>query len=192
MKIKTCTIQECEKRYYGRGMCSLHYRRWRKTAPPDTLRKPSVEDRFWSKVQKGKGCWEWKASRLVFGHGQFSVNGKSVPAHRVSYEFAHGPIPPGLVIDHICHNPPCVNPAHLRAVSQKQNIENQLGAHKGSTTGVRGVRRNPNGRYRASLKHHGVNIEVGIFDSLEAAEAAVIARRNELFTCNDVDRLATR
>jgi hypothetical protein len=38
--------------------------------------------------------------------------------------------------------------------------------------------------------HHGKDIHVGNFDSIEAAEAAVRARRRELFTHNDVDRVA--
>jgi hypothetical protein len=43
-------------------------------------------------------------------------------AHRVSYELHKGPIPEGLVIDHLCRVRHCVNPDHLRAVTHAVNI----------------------------------------------------------------------
>jgi HNH endonuclease len=44
------------------------------------------------------------------------------PAHAFSYEIAHGPVPPGLVLDHLCRHPACVNPDHLEPVTQRENI----------------------------------------------------------------------
>lgn len=47
-----------------------------------------------------------------------------VYVHRLSYEMHTGPIPDGLIIDHICRVPLCVNPAHLRAVTYRDNLMN--------------------------------------------------------------------
>lgn len=56
------------------------------------------------------------------GYGRQRRGGKLDGAHRFAYIDAHGPIPDGFVIDHLCGNPPCVNPEHLEAVTQRQNL----------------------------------------------------------------------
>ncbi len=82
-----------------------------------------VFHRFWSKVDKGDGCWEWKAARDGDGYGLFTFPWGIFFAHRVSYELATAePIPAGLVIDHLCRNKACVNPAHLELVTDRTNI----------------------------------------------------------------------
>lgn len=73
----------------------------------------SVEERFWSSVRKGSGCWSWTASRTRGGYGAFRENGRQVGAHRFSWKMANGPIPAGRWVLHKCDNPPCVNPEHL-------------------------------------------------------------------------------
>jgi len=82
-------------------------------------------DRFWSKVDVSAGtdgCWTWTGMSSE-GYGRFyAVSKKYVRAHRWSYEHLVGPIPPGLVLDHLCRNTFCVNPAHLEPVSQRENV----------------------------------------------------------------------
>lgn len=68
------------------------------------------------------GCWEWTLSLFSSGYPRVWSNGRSRRAHRVSYEQAIGPIPEGLVLDHLCRNIHCINPSHLEAVTNRENI----------------------------------------------------------------------
>lgn len=83
----------------------------------------TVSERFWSHISKGDGpdaCWLW-TSALTNGYGRISIEGRSVGAHRWSYEQLVGPIPDGLQLDHLCRVRNCVNPAHLEPVTGREN-----------------------------------------------------------------------
>jgi hypothetical protein len=57
------------------------------------------------------------------------------------------------------------------------------------SSGVRGVYwEEERNCWVARVGHHGVRLSAGRFATLADAEAAVIAKRNELFTHNDADR----
>lgn len=82
-------------------------------------------ERFMAKVDKQSGrdaCWLWTGGFFADGgYGQFRY-GKETRAHRVAYVIFVGPIPAGLVIDHLCGVKACVRPSHLEAVTQGENV----------------------------------------------------------------------
>lgn len=74
-------------------------------------------------IRRGTGCWEWQGARTNGGYGRLKYKNQAWMAHRFSYVLHKGPIPEGLVIMHKCDNPCCINPEHLMAGTQKQNME---------------------------------------------------------------------
>lgn len=84
----------------------------------------SLQDKFMTLVSVEQDCWRWMGSVRGGRYGQFyDPRAKKMQlAHRISFELFNGPPPPGLVIDHICRNKVCVNPKHLRAISNKENV----------------------------------------------------------------------
>lgn len=101
--------------------------------------------RFWSRVNKTETCWIWTgAATNKYGHSQVRFGGRNVYVHRLSYELLVGPIPAGLVIDHLCRNARCVNPAHLEPVTLGENT--RRAARPPSTHCKRGHLRSAPGR----------------------------------------------
>jgi hypothetical protein len=92
----------------------------------DTL-SPSAVARFWAKIDQSGSCWTWTAHLNAKGYGQFGVSGRNVKAHRFAYELLVGPIPAGLVIDHLCRNRACCNPDHMEPVTGAVNILRGVG-----------------------------------------------------------------
>jgi hypothetical protein len=101
--------------------------------------KVPLEERFWSHVAKGSGCWIWTGFWNCNGYGSIGVgNKKVVAAHRVAYELQVGPIPPGLWVLHKCDNPPCVRGDHLYAGTAQQNHDDMIARGRNVTVSQRG------------------------------------------------------
>lgn len=96
------------------------------------------EPRFFVKGHNGRGtgvwnitkadrghatpCHIWQGAKCPHGYGRVNIENRTRQAHRVAYERGVGPIPEGLVIDHLCRVPSCVNPDHLEAVTHWENL----------------------------------------------------------------------
>ena len=101
------------------------------------MRYKTLEDRYWSKVDK-KGpneCWPWNGAKHERGYGQFFVGSTIKEAHKkkgsmhpatwVSLYLADGIWDKNCVVMHSCDNPNCVNPAHLLRGSHKDNMKDR-------------------------------------------------------------------
>lgn len=122
-----CSWRECVKPSKIRSLCWMHYTRLQRHGSPDVLKYPtralSLQDHFWSLVEKADGCWPWKGYVRPDGYGEFYKTGASERrAHRMAYVLTYGSIPEGLTLDHLCRNPRCVRPDHLEAVTMGVNV----------------------------------------------------------------------
>ncbi len=90
------------------------------------LQKVTAIEYFWKRAVTSPDCWQWAGTISDKGYGILSLASELHPrrcrAARFAYSYFIGPIPEGMVIDHLCRNRGCVNPFHLEAISNKENI----------------------------------------------------------------------
>ncbi len=79
--------------------------------------------RLLSNIKREGNCWIWTGTVNERGYGTIGYKNKTWSVHRISYLLIGGkPLTPGLVLDHLCRNRPCINPNHLEEVTNKENI----------------------------------------------------------------------
>lgn len=119
----SCVVDGCAGPWRVRRMCNKHYRRSRKGQDllAKSQRDKTPAERFFEKVDASSDCWIWTGALLRNGYGYFGSDGRTHLTHRWSWEHLVGPIPDGLVIDHLCRVHACVNPDHLDPVTQAVN-----------------------------------------------------------------------
>lgn len=183
-----CSVAACEGTAIKRGMCGKHYQRVQRLGTTE-LNRPTEEQRFWAKVRKTQTCWLWTGGKRG-RYGFFNVPPTTIGAHRWSYIHAQGEIPPGLVIDHICHVPLCVNPAHLQAVSVSENAQNLIRPPRSNKSGIRGVYWDAtNRKWVGQATVNGRTYSAGHHTTKEQAADAVRELRLKIHTNNLSDRL---
>ena len=144
-----CRIEDCLNPTHAKTLCGTHYMRLKRHGNPLTIKHRHVlgtpEARFWPKVNKDGPipsycpelghCWIWTAACDSRGYGRFSPDqhSRSSLAHRVLYEWTHGPVLTSD-LDHLCRNPSCVNPSHLEPVCHRTNIRRSIGLTSASKT----------------------------------------------------------
>ncbi len=140
----------------------------------------TTEESFAARIARQGDCIVWTGGQDAHGYGQLRSNGRATYVHRYAWERERGTIPPGLVVDHICWNPLCVNLKHLRLATRGQNVRYRQGPQKCSKTGIRGVSIGKNGTYRGRVTYKGVEHSES-FATIEEATEYVKAKRQELY-----------
>lgn len=90
------------------------------------FKKTPLSERFWEKVEKTDGCWNWTGAKHKAGYGKIGNPDGHKLAHRVSWTMAYGEIPNGFFICHKCDNPSCVKPSHLFLGTPQDNVDDMF------------------------------------------------------------------
>lgn len=99
------------------------------------MSKPSI-DRLYKRLSNTSdkdACWIWTGARRNGGYGNIRVNGKRLPASRLSWILHNGEIPDGYQVCHKCDNPPCCNPLHLFLGTPRDNVHDMISKGRQAT-----------------------------------------------------------
>jgi DNA-binding transcriptional regulator YiaG len=140
-----CEVSGCQRPSRANKMCTLHNSRMKRNghSGPGPRALGSPEFRFWRKVDQNgaNGCWNWTGGTHKKGYGTLQGGdgtNRNIATHRFSYELHKGPIPAGMYVMHICDNPRCVNPDHLKLGTATDNVRDMWEKGRAKPTGVKG------------------------------------------------------
>lgn len=135
------------------------------------------------KAERQGRCLVWQGPLSSTGYGVVCENGDRQYAHRLAWKVANGrDVPAGHVVDHICHNRRCVDPAHLRVATIRQNVAHRAGANKNSSSGLRGISLDKrDGRWSAYVTVNRVRHALGRYATAEEAAKVAADARAEAF-----------
>jgi hypothetical protein len=130
-----CMMEDCPDPVRTRGYCNKHYLRlWKYGSPyiTHTTYKFELLDRLAANSQEDPetGCVVWQLALTKAGYARIEMapEKRKVFVHRIVYELNVGPIPEGMVIDHLCRNRACINYEHLEVVTIRENTLRGEGA----------------------------------------------------------------
>ena len=176
---KLCSLNGCDRKHEAKGFCNMHYLRFRKDGHPgeaNPRKAEAVEEALRLRTERQGDCLVWTGSKVSKGYGSINSAGRALSAHRAAWELAHGPVPAGLVVDHICHNRACVEVTHLRLATLEENRRNLAGALSTNRLGIRNARRR-----RGRIEVRVLREHVGFADTEEEAIALAATSRLEKF-----------
>lgn len=181
--MKRCEIEECGRTgKIARGMCTLHYQRWRKAAKADEVHKmySSPDEAVQHRVKRAGSCLIWTGYINRDGYARFQTPDGLKMVHRYVWERSKGTIPEGLEVNHTCFNRACINLDHLELVTKSQNAQYRRGAQPNSKSGIRNVHQRGDG-WIVRLKVKQRNRTWGPFETVEEAKEEASRRRLEFF-----------
>ena len=185
MKYANCTIAGCLRtEQHCRGMCQAHYRMWERHGNPlYTSREAhgltrTPEYKTWSEMKGRCNNMQYACYPDYGGRGiKVCERWKSFTAFLEDMGKKPGK---GYSLDRIDNNGN-YKPGNCRWTTQTIQAINKRCSAK-NTIGVRGVRQEPSGAYRAQIGYRGKSIKLGTFKSLDAAIRARMAAEARYFT----------